>query len=148
MLNLLNFLTYKAVGSTYVRVSIDLNEPKPEIFIYKEIVAQKLKNILSFIRVKLSFNTLKSINDQILHPWHEVLSHIELMLRVDFIEIVLEIIETDRVTFLMLAIVLSMLLQTVVGQVNIIVTVIQSIIVWWGPEVAFVIHKDFLLLVD
>lgn len=48
----------------------------------------------------------------------------------------------------MLAILISMLLETVVCQMNIIIAIWELVTVWGGSNVAILVHIDFLFLVD
>ena len=76
-----------------------------------------------------------------------MLADAQLEVRKVFIEVFLKHIVADCISILMLAILISMLLETIVCQVNIVVPVWELIGVRRSSQIALIVHVDLLLLV-
>jgi hypothetical protein len=70
------------------------------------------------------------------------------MLREVLIKVLLQDLIADSVPILMLSIVVAMLLQAVIGQVHVVVAIVQLVVVRGGAQVALVVEEDFLLSVQ
>ncbi len=71
----------------------------------------------------------------------------KLEVRIVFIKVFLKHVVAYCVSILMLAILISMLLETVVSQVDIVIPIWELICVRWSPQIALIVQVNLLLLV-
>lgn len=64
------------------------------------------------------------VNYEIPHPWHEVVTHLQIQLGICLVQVLLECLEAYRIAILMHPIVVSKLLKTIVRQVDVIVAIL------------------------
>jgi hypothetical protein len=69
-----------------------------------------------------------------------VFIHIKFILWELLIQVLLECFESYSVAILMLSIVISILLQTVISQVHIVVLVRQRVVITWSPDITLFIN--------
>jgi len=77
-----------------------------------------------------------------------MVAHAELEARKVFIKVFLKHVVADCISILVLAILISMLLETIVSQVDIVVPVWELVGVRRSPQITLIVHVDLLLLVN
>lgn len=80
-----------------LRVGVDLDEPDAEVFIDHKVEPEELKRVLSLARIKLITARHVTINSNVLHPGHEVLLYLQIILRILLIQVLLKLVETDNI---------------------------------------------------
>lgn len=91
------------------------------------------------------FDCHERVNDQVFHPGNEVLLHCQLVLREVLVQVLLKCFETNSVAFFVHSIVGPMLLQAVVGEMNIVVAIWKTVVIWRGPQVTLLVEEDLVL---
>jgi len=134
------------IRNTKVWVRIDFDEPHSEIFIDKEIETEKLKTVLSLVRVQSLPGRLIHVQHKILDSLQKVLLKIQLVLRKCLIQILLKSFEAYCVSILVLPVVITIFLQTVVSQVHIVVLVVEGVVVRASPQISLIVTVKLILV--
>ena len=96
------------------RVVIALNQPDPEIFIQKEIETEQFKDVSAVIRVHFALGAKEGINDNVFNARHKVLFNIQVVLWVILVEIPLQVLITQSVSFLVLSVTFTLDLEALI----------------------------------
>ena len=83
------------------RVIVDLEKPKPEVFIDQEVIAEQLVAELPLLLVELWLDREDGVDCNILHPWQEVILDANLQIGVFLVQELLEKLEGHCVSLLM-----------------------------------------------
>ena len=67
-------ITYESIRGPQIRVCVDLNQPQPKVLINQKIVAEEFEHIFPPVRIELGLHTQERVNNQIFHPWNEMLT--------------------------------------------------------------------------
>lgn len=110
----LNILIWHA----QVRISVDLDEPHPKVFIYEKIKAEQLEAILSVVRIQLLSNTEECINYDVLHSLNKMFFNIYIMLFKLLIQVFLKLIIAKSVSFFMGSICFKLVLETLISKMH------------------------------
>ena len=130
------------VRDAEVGVGVALDEPSAEVLIDEEVEAEEFEGVLALVLQERLLCAEDGVNDQIPHPGDEVLPHIYIMLRPLLIEVGLELLETQGVPVLELPVIVSVLLEAVIGKMHIVILIIHVVAKGRGPQVAVFIHEN------
>ena len=81
------------------------------------------------VGVQLMLASIESVNDEIFHSGNEMLINVQVVLWEIVIKVLLEHMVADSVAIFMLTVVASKLLQTIVGQMHVVIAVSQVVII-------------------
>jgi hypothetical protein len=79
------------------RIIVHFEKPGSEIFIYQEVVAEKLPAILSLLLIYLIFDCKNSVNSDILHRGKHVLLDVNVFAWVFLVQKLLKQLEGNRI---------------------------------------------------
>ena len=128
----------KSVGSTDVRVAVNLDQPNSEVLVYHEVVAKQFEVVLAVVGVELRLHSAVRIDDNVLHPGHKVMLDIDAEFALDVwtavfkllgVEVCLPLAKRESVTLFMNAVNLLVLnLETLVGEVDKVVAAVKRVL--------------------
>ena len=85
--------------------------------------------MLPLVGVELALSGQERINDEVTHARYEVLFHTQVTVREHLIEVLLQDLKANCVSFFVNAIVAAVFLETVVSKVHVVVAVCQIVII-------------------
>ena len=131
------------------RVRVDLNKVEAEILIKHEIVAKHLKCVVQPARVYLAIDGPVRVSHQLPDLRDYMLEDINVHVWVRLLQVLLEVIQTQLVTVLILPVVVGILLHRVIGQVNeLVVHVLDVEFLARRADVGIFIEVPFEMTVD
>ena len=135
-------ISYKIVRHAQIRIGIALDQPSSSILIHQEIKPKKLKEVISITGIEIGPNRHDRIDDEILDPGEDMLFHVELEFRELLPVVFLDVCEGEGVTGLVDSVAVAVDLQAVVGEMDKVVIIIQSIFIRTGPYISLLKHID------
>ena len=100
------------------RIRVHLNEPAVEVLIQDEVIPKELEAELSAVWINGAPHCVESLQNHLVHLWHQVIVDQHARLRVVLVYVVLESREAELVSVLEVTVVLCVLLHSIVCEVN------------------------------
>lgn len=119
------------------RVGVHLDQPRHELPIDHEIQPENLEVVLVSLGGDLDERALDGVDSDLFHPGQNLFLEIVLFLGMVRIEVLLELSVGDLVRRLILAIIGSVLLDRIVGQVDLPLEIVDVELVGGSADVAF-----------
>ena len=138
------------------RIGVHLNEPNGEVMIHHEVVSKYLKAAIAVVWIQLSFDGIDGLDDDELYVLYDILADadgllalLDELLVVMFIQILLKLVEIELVTVLKAPVAPAILLDSVVGQMNILVlTIVEFVFDSCCSQVPVLEEEHLHVLVD
>ena len=133
------------VRDAEVWVGVDFDQPDPEVLINQEVVAEEFEDFgpLAFEHLLLARQV--RVNYQVLDPGQDVAPEIDAVVREDLVKVLLKRLERQGVAFFKDPVVVTELLQAVVGQVDVVVSCVGVVLAARGPQVPVLVVEQVVL---
>ena len=89
---------------------------------------------------------LVNIKHQVLDPPDEMLVNVKFVLWKVLVKVLLENLKANCISIFMFSIVVSILLQAVIGEMHVVVLVLKRVIVRAGPQIALLVVIELVLV--
>ena len=121
---------------------IHLDQPNSEVFVEQEIESKEFKAVMTVAGVHFLLNAEEGVEDDVLYPGQEQIFNVEIVLRKVLVQVLLQVVIVECVSFLMLSVSISFHLEALIGQVHKVVFILQVVGGAAGSQIAVPVEEN------